>query len=130
MSDHDQILAMAQLHGLTDISSYGGSLWADATVPFLGCWLTDRASLIKSTPARYHGRVPDYLRCLDAVAEVEALIIRAFRDEHLYVGMLSQIAAPRNSVWSPLRALACASARDRVEALLRLKGLWTGDDSP
>lgn len=121
-----QILAMATLHGLVDIKPGDrGDWWASAPFEFLGSWCT-----ALGTPARFHGRVPSYLTDLNAVAEVEALVIRSLSCDHQYVGMLMQLSAPHNTIWSPLRALACASAADRVEALLRLKGLWTGDDSP
>lgn len=76
------------------------------------------------------GDAPNYLHDLDAVNKVEWLVIRSFHSEHLYVGLLGQIAGPRNTVRSYPMAATCASAAERVEAILRLKGLWTGDDSP
>lgn len=78
----------------------------------------------------YPENAPDYLHDLDAVHRVEWLVIRSIREEHIYVGLLGCISGPRNTVRSYPMATACASATDRVEALLRLKGLWTGDDSP
>lgn len=125
-----QRIAVAQLHGLTNLGRTNGvgPIWADATFPFPGSWLTERADADR--PARYHGIVPDYLNDLNAVAAVEAALpdgLHAQWEETVYDLLAAQLPLqPFEGLLLPLgyiRPLS-ASAAIRVKALLMVRGRW------
>jgi hypothetical protein len=78
-------------------------------------------------PSTHDGTVPDYCNDLNATHEMEEHLNTALMEPTLYSNELLAIVGKAVSVTSPMAGCFFhihATARQRAEAFLRVKGLW------
>ncbi len=115
MTPEQQRIELAKLDGWTYSTTGGDGDYCGWSAP----GQTYRDSWIR--PWFEESELPNYLSDLNAVHELEKKLFLTFDDWSDYTTELSRITPDS---WSYVKSLTGASAAQRCEAILRVKGIW------